>query len=210
MPELPPTDDARRVRDRFRGKDEASHYRCERFPPRRARAEERTVAKLLPDLGEGLRLDLACGAGRFGALLAGGGRVVALDASEDMLREARTTGAYAALLAGDAFRLPFRDGAFAAASCVRLLPHFGADDRRRILSELRRVVRGRAVVSFLDAATLEALRARRKRTRGASRRAIRLRDLEEDLAASGWRLVRVARKLGRLTEHVFALVETRG
>ena len=40
--------------------------------------------------------------------------------------------------------------------------------------------------------------------------AIRLRDLEEDLAASGWRLVRVARKLGRVTEHVFALVEARG
>ena len=202
-----PAGDRTRVRESFRREGTAARYRKERFPPRRARSEQRAVARLLPGLAPGRRLDLACGAGRFGTLLAREGPVVGVDSSAGMLAEARAEGAYAALLCGDAFQLPFRDGAFAGALCVRLLPHFGPEDRRRVLAELRRVVRGRAVVSFFDAATLEALRARRKRTRGASRRAIRLREFEEDLAATGWRLARLSRKLGRVTEHVFALLE---
>jgi ubiquinone/menaquinone biosynthesis C-methylase UbiE len=132
-----------------------------------------------------------------------------------MLAEAAATGAYARLVQGDAFRLPFRDGAFAAAICVRLLQHLDAEDRRKVLSELRRVVGGegpgggRAVVSFFDAATFEAWRARSRRREVRSRRAVPLAEFTADCEAAGWRVARVARKLGRLTEHVFVLVEHR-
>lgn len=199
--------DAERVRDVFRDDALASRYGRTRFPARRLARERRTLESLVPALAAGPRLDLACGAGRFGDLLAGAGPVTGLDASPAMLREATATGAYARLLCGDAFRLPFRDGAFAAAICIRLLQHFAADERRRVLSELRRVVRGRAAVSFFDAGTFEAWRARSRRKSPRSRRAVPYREFEADCAAAGWRIVRVARKLGRLTEHVFVLLE---
>lgn len=200
-------EDADRVRRVFGDDALAAHYGRDRFPPRRLARERATLARLLPDLAPGPRLDLACGAGRFGDLVAEGGPVYGVDSSAAMLREAAAAGAYAARLCGDAFRLPFRDGAFAAAVCVRLLQHFGAEDRRRVLGELRRVVRGRAVVTFFDAATFEAWRARGRRSEPRSRRAVPLAEFEADCAAAGWRVVRVARKLGRLTEHVFVLVE---
>lgn len=200
-------DDADRVRRVFGGDALAARYGRDRFPPRRLARERATLARLLPDLAEGPRLDLACGAGRFGDLVARGGRVYGADASAAMLRESAAKPSYAALVCGDAFRLPFRDGAFAAAVCVRLLQHFGGDDRRRVLGELRRVVRGRAIVTFFDAGTLEAWRARGRRKEPRSRRAVPFAEFEADCAAAGWRVVRVARKLGRITEHVFVLVE---
>lgn len=195
------------VREVFRDEALAARYGSRRFPARRLARERRTIARLLGDLAPGPRLDVACGAGRFGDLLAAGGPVTGLDASPAMLREAAATGAYRAVLCGDAFRLPFGDAAFAAASCIRLLQHLDAGDRRRALAELRRVVRGRAVVSFFDAGTLEAWRARGRRAEPRSRRAVPFREFESDCAAAGWRVARVARKLGRLTEHVFVLLE---
>lgn len=201
--------DARRVRDAFRDETLAGRYGRERFPARRLARERRTLARLLPSLDRGLRLDLACGAGRFGADVAAGGAAVGADASGAMLREAGATGAYRALVAADAFRLPFRDGAFASAICIRLLQHLGAEDRRRVLAELRRVVRGRAVVSFFDAGTLEAWRARSRRKEPRSRRAVPFAEFEADCGAAGWRAAETARKLGRLTEHVFVLLEPR-
>jgi ubiquinone/menaquinone biosynthesis C-methylase UbiE len=187
----------------------AARYGRDRFPPRRLARERRTLATLVPDLAPGPRLDVACGAGRFGSLLAPGGGVTGLDASAAMLREAAATGAYARLVLGDAFRLPFRDGAFAAAICIRLLQHLDAPDRRRALGELRRVVAGRAVVSFFDAGTFEAWRARSRRREVRSRRAVPLAEFTSDCEAAGWRVARVARKMGRLTEHVFVLLEPR-
>ena len=195
------------VRDVFRDSGLAARYGRDRFPPRRLARERRTISRLLGGLAAGPRLDVACGAGRFGDLVAAGGPVTGLDASPAMLGEAAATGAYRAVLCGDAFRLPFRDAAFAGAICIRLLQHLDAGDRRRALAELRRVVRGRAIVSFFDAGTFEAWRARRRRAEPRSRRAVPLREFESDCAAAGWRVAQVARKLGRLTEHVFVLLE---
>lgn len=203
----PHADHVRRV---FSDDGLAARYGRERFPERRHARELRTLERLLPFLGAGPRLDLACGAGRFGAALGAGAHpVTGADASEAMLREAGATGGYAELVLADARKLPFGDGAFAGAICIRLLQHLDAPDRRAVLAELRRTVRGAVVVSFFDAGTLEALRAKLRR-RGAavrSRRAIAVADFEADLAATGWRLARLERKLGRLTEHVFALLE---
>lgn len=195
------------VRDVFRDGDLAARYGRSRFPARRLERERRTISRLLGRLASGPRLDVACGAGRFGDLVAAGGPVTGLDASPAMLREAAATGAYRAVLCGDAFRLPFRDGAFAGAICIRLLQHLDAADRRRALSELRRTVRGSAIVSFFDAGTFEAWRARKRRAEPRSRRAVPFREFESDCAAAGWRVAGTARKLGRITEHVFVLLE---
>ena len=200
-------DHADRVRAVFGDDALASRYGRDRFPPRRLRRERRTLGRLLPSLAAGPRLDLACGAGRFGDLLARGGPLTGADASPAMLHETAGTGSYAALVGADARRLPFRDRAFAAAACIRLLQHLDSADRRLVLAELRRVVAGRVVVSFFDAGTLEAWRARSRRREIRSRRSVPMAEFEADCAAAGWRITRVARKLGRLTEHVFVLLE---
>lgn len=200
---------AARVRGVFRDDALAARYGSDRFPPRRLARELRTIAKLLPRLARGRRLDLACGAGRFGGVLAAGGPAVGVDASAAMLQEAHSTGSYAALFLADAFALPFRDGAFAGAICIRLLQHLDAPERRRVLAELRRVVGGRAVVSFFDAGTFEAWRARARRSAPRSRRAITFAEFAADCEAAGWRVEDVARKLGRITEHVFVLLAPR-
>jgi demethylmenaquinone methyltransferase/2-methoxy-6-polyprenyl-1,4-benzoquinol methylase len=85
-------------------------------------------------------LDACCGTGDL-ALAAerAGGRVTGLDFSERMLDRARQKSTAVDWVRGDALSLPFRDGAFDAATVgfgVRNL-----DDLERGLAELRRVLR---------------------------------------------------------------------
>jgi SAM-dependent methyltransferase len=100
------------------------------------------VMGLLPPGGR--VLDIACGPGRLGLALGDTYDTFGVDLSPAMLAEARSTGHYELTL-GDAFALPFANGAFDAAVALRLLFHF--PDPRPILSELARVTRpgGRVV-----------------------------------------------------------------
>jgi SAM-dependent methyltransferase len=67
---------------------------------------------LLPPPGRGT-LDMACGEGRLGRMLASlGHRVVGIDASPTMARFAATHESPEPAVLGDAARLPFRDEAF--------------------------------------------------------------------------------------------------
>ena len=69
-------------------------------------------ADLLPAPGRAT-LDLGCGEGRCGALLAElGHRVTGVDVAPSMVTMASETGAYVDVLEADAGRLPFTDGAF--------------------------------------------------------------------------------------------------
>lgn len=77
--------------------------------------------------------------------------VVGMDASPEMLRHAQTLfdpGAAARLVAGDALRLPFADGAFDAALATNLL--FLLPDPRAGLCELARVVRRGGIAGWLN------------------------------------------------------------
>jgi demethylmenaquinone methyltransferase/2-methoxy-6-polyprenyl-1,4-benzoquinol methylase len=90
-------------------------------------------------------LDLAAGTATSSVALArSGARVVACDFSLGMLREGRGRGV--PLVAGDALRLPFRDGAFDAVTISFGLRNVA--DTRQALGELLRVTRpgGRLVV----------------------------------------------------------------
>jgi hypothetical protein len=110
------------------------------------------------------------------------------------------------LVQADARHLPFEDDAFASAVALRLLHHLDTHDRRGVLAGLARVVSGPVVVSYFDAHTFEAWRARRRRARRGSRRPVRLPELRADAQCAGYRLERVSRKWGLFSEHVHALL----
>jgi tRNA (uracil-5-)-methyltransferase TRM9 len=102
-----------------------------------------------------LALDVGCGNGRHAERLADrADRVVALDASRGLLETARDRAAerdfHAALLQGDAARLPLVDGRVGLAVYVATLHHLRPRGRRvESLDELARVLApgGRALVS---------------------------------------------------------------
>jgi len=123
-----------------------------------------------------------------------------------MLVEARNQAGYAALVLGDAAALPFADGAFAGAACVRLLHHLRIDDRRRVLRELARVCRGAFVVSFYDAATFQAWKAKKKRAKTGSRKPIARAEFVADLAACGLAPLAFSRPLPFIAEQTFVAV----
>jgi len=119
----------------------------------------RQLAAAALDLSPGQRvLDVGCGAGDATVALAHSvdprGRVVGVDASSTMLAAARDRAQRLGLAvdfpAGDALDLPFRDGAFDACRCERVLVH--VPDTERALAEMVRVTRpgGRVAVVDID------------------------------------------------------------
>lgn len=198
--------DAERVREVFGDAARAGAYAVRRFPVARERRERRAFERLLRHLLPGPQLDAPCGAGRLGRSLAGKGAVTGLDGSGPMLAEAARTEGYAGLVLGDAMALPFADGAFAGAACVRLLHHLRSDDRRRVLAELRRVCRGPFIVSFYDAATFQAWKAKRKRAAKGSRKPVPRAEFLADLAACGLVPLGFSRPLPFIAEQTFVAV----
>ena len=97
-------------------------------------------------------LDLACGHGRIANRLAARGAVVTgLDADPFFFARAREKGSSAAYVVGDMRGLPFADARFDAALLwFTSFGYFDDDGNRRVLREIRRVLRpgGRAVVEL--------------------------------------------------------------
>lgn len=201
-----PASDRSRVREVFGDSARASAYAAKRFPAARERRERRAFDALVPLLAAGPQLDAPCGAGRLGASLAAKGPVTGLDGSAPMLAEARNGKAYADLVLGDAFAMPFGDGAFAGAACVRLLHHLRTDDRRRVLAELRRVCRGTFIVSFYDSATFQAWKAKKQRATKGSRKPVPRAEFLADLAATGLVALDFSRPLPFIAEQTFVAV----
>jgi SAM-dependent methyltransferase len=142
-------------------------------------------------------LDAGCGEGRhcFGALESGA-RVVGLDIDPASLRSAagalryrgRELGRMGEMIRGDAFRLPFRDGAFDKVICSEVMEH--VHDYRAAARELARVVKrnGRVAVT-IPTAISEHLYLRLGddyfESPGGHIRIFRPRELAEGLAAAG-------------------------
>lgn len=88
-------------------------------------------------------LDVGCGTGILFPLLLeamnGAGRVVGLDISGEMLRQAQAKGYPVEYVQGDAENLPLRDEAFDWAICNAVFPHF--PHKLRALGEICRVLR---------------------------------------------------------------------
>lgn len=150
------------------------------------------------EVGPGqLLLDAGCGEGRhcFGALERGA-RVVGLDLDLASLRagagalrfRGREKGVLAAMLQGDAFRLPFRDATFDRVICAEVMEHvhdYGAAAR-----ELARVTKpGGRVAVTIPTATSEQLYLRLGddyfESPGGHIRIFRPRELARGLARAG-------------------------
>ncbi len=94
-------------------------------------------------------LDLGCGTGRLGALLAGRARVVGLDVSHAMLARASARArSPAGLVQGSAFRLPFPDASFDAVASGFVLRNL--HDLGRAFREMARVMAPEGVLVALD------------------------------------------------------------
>lgn len=107
-----------------------------------------TAASLRVEPGEPV-LDLGCGTGRLGALLADRHTVTGVDVSGAMLQEARHryTGRVA-LVQGSVFRLPFADSTFGGAVSAFVLRNL--DDLPGAFAELARVVAPGGGVALVD------------------------------------------------------------
>jgi len=98
----------------------------------------------------GSAVDVACGSGKLTAelaRLAGGGRVVGLDFSPQMLEVARRAHPKIEFIEGDALTLPFDDGSFDAATIAFGLRNLA--DPVRGLREMTRVARRAVVLEFV-------------------------------------------------------------
>jgi len=95
-------------------------------------------------------LDLGCGTGLLGRAAARRtqARVVGVDVSHAMLVRAARLGREVATVEGSAFRLPFRDGAFAAACSAFVMRNL--DDLDGAFRELARVVRPGGGIALVD------------------------------------------------------------
>jgi ubiquinone/menaquinone biosynthesis C-methylase UbiE len=82
-------------------------------------------------------LDVACGTGFLTRHLPG--EVVGLDQSEQMLEIAREQVPTAVFTEGDAFELPFADGAFERVFAAHFYGHLDREERARFLAEAARV-----------------------------------------------------------------------
>ena len=109
------------------------------------RAGARTVeqlAELLAPLAGADVLDIGCGTGNFLVELSNvGGQVVGLDSSAGMLQEAKSKGAGADLIQGDAVLMPFCEEVFDAAYCIQVLHHIR--DKAKFMSQVYRVLKKR-------------------------------------------------------------------
>jgi len=94
-------------------------------------------------------LDLGCGTGRLGMLLAPGHPVIGLDVSRAMLKEARRRSAgRLRLIQGSAFQLPFRDASFGGAASAFVLRNM--NDLHKAFAELARVVAPGGGLALVD------------------------------------------------------------
>ena len=96
-------------------------------------------------------LDVGCGTGRwvrrYGQL---GFRATGLDVTPGMLKTARQCGTADQLVAGEAYRLPFADGAFDFVSDVTVVQHIPAELQPAAIGEMMRVLRPEGHLLLLE------------------------------------------------------------
>lgn len=111
-----------------------------RYEGRRYRQVDRALRGWIDVAPEGRFLEVGCGTGHWLASLPLTGRTaVGLDRSRRMLARARLAAPSALLVQGEASRLPFSDGRFAALLCMNALHHF--PDKPAFIAEAARVLR---------------------------------------------------------------------
>jgi len=162
-----------------------------------AATQARVLAEFVGDLATASILDVGTGTGRAALLLArAGGRVTAVDASEQMLAVARQRALEQhqdiAFERADAHALPFPDRAFDVAVSLRVLMH--TPQWQQCVGELCRVAGRRVVIDYPSSRSAAALEsaARRLASRvGVSTEAYRVfshAEIARAFAAHGFRI----------------------
>jgi len=104
-------------------------------------------------------LDVGCGTGVLFPMLlekvGQEGRIVALDISGEMLKQAQAKGYPVECVQGDAQSLPLSDATFDWVICNAVFPHF--PDKLRALREIRRVLKDGGRLVICHAASREAV-----------------------------------------------------
>jgi SAM-dependent methyltransferase len=204
------------VRAKWRNAGAGQRYAEARWSSAAKRARDpRQIATLLarhlPRNAAVRVLDAPCGAGRLAAALAEHGAYVGLDVSPSMLATARAAlGPRAQLLLGDATALPFRDGAFGAVVCCRLLHHLAERaELERVVAELVRVSRTLVIASFWDAGSLPAWRRRVFPGRAPRRHARARAELAAAFTRAGAEVLAFEHPLRFLTRQAYVVARKR-
>jgi ubiquinone/menaquinone biosynthesis C-methylase UbiE len=188
------------IRDAYRDDRVARDYVAERFRAplgallhdRQVRAVQRLIAVNDPRR----ILELAPGPARLTLDLVGSlrGRAVAVDASRQMLSEARRQLAAAngavRFVHGDAFHLPFSPS-FDLVYSFRLIRHFDVQDRAKLYRQLHAVMRPRGLLVFDAVNELVSAPLRRQRPEAYKHFDALLTpgDLTRELAEAGFTVV---------------------
>lgn len=107
----------------------------------------------VPDAGDGVVIDLACGTGFLTARLAAGGySPIGIDFSEPCLRALQARLPHVPVVQADAERLPLTCGCASAVLCLGAWRHFS--DPEAVSSEIARVLKpgGLAIISYFPPA----------------------------------------------------------
>lgn len=123
------------------------------------RAEAIALKRLLPQNGR-LLLELGAGAGRNTPRYRGFDRIILLDYSRTQLEQAQQRLGKSEryiFVAADAYRLPFVEGLFDAATMIRTLHHMA--DAPRALEQVKKVMRlgGRFILEYANKLNLKAI-----------------------------------------------------
>ena len=168
-----------------------------------AGTQARVVANMVGRVHHRSILDVGTGTGRAALMLAReGGRVTAVDASEEMLRVARQRAADelvpVTFLRADAHHLQFEDRSFEVVVCLRVLMH--APDWVRCLGELCRVAGRTVIFDYPSAASLAAVESAWRRVQHAAGRrtepyrVFRTARVQQELGRAGFRVRAVHRQ----------------
>ena len=104
------------------------------------------------DLKEKVILDVGCGKGLNGYLIrvtrdVEGSTLIGLDINKEYLSFCRTFNTYTKLVEQKLPKLPFKDKSVDLLICTEVIEHLKKKDGERLLKEIDRVCRGRAIVS---------------------------------------------------------------
>lgn len=196
------------VDGRWQSEDAGAHYGTGRWASGRAAGRDpRLVRRLLGRCGAlATVLDVPCGTGRLHGELRSRASYTGVDVSAAMLAAAP---ADTRLVRASAWALPFREDAFDAVVCCRLLHHLETrEERATLVAELARVARRYVIASFWDAGSWHAWRRRTGRRGGHDhRRAVPRAELRALLEEAGARPVAFAHSFRFVSQQAFVLAE---
>jgi len=207
-----PTASRQPVRDHYRYDLYADAGMARSFEERRfggpigqmiAAEQARVLANMIGRIQDRTILDVGTGTGRAALLLArGAARVTAVDASEEMLEEARRRAAEQMVKVdfqrGDAHHLEFQDRSFDVVVCLRVLMH--TPDWRQSLGELCRVANRLVIFDYPSATSVALAQSVMRRVfsavggRTEAYRVFRHSTITRALADSGFRVRSVHRQ----------------